>query len=124
MATIPKGRLTKKTQRHDNSVTSRPPSTGPRAGASAVGTTRMLDALTRSAGGKARNSMAMPTGVIIPPPTPCSTRNRTSWERLSAKPHRTEAPVKMATESNSIRLDPNRSPSQPAAGMNTARLTR
>ena len=55
-------------------------------------------------GGKARNSMAMPTGVIIPPPTPCSTRNRTSWERLSARPHRTEAPVKMATESRRISL--------------------
>ena len=84
----------------------------------------MLDARTRSAGGNALNSMAMPTGIIIPPPTPWRTRNRTSWERLSARPHRTEAPVKMPTARSRIRLDPKRSPNHPAAGMNTARLTR
>ena len=70
MARIPMGRFTKKTHRHDSWVTSRPPSTGPTAGATAVGTVRMLAARTRSAGGKVRNSMAMPTGVSIPPPTP------------------------------------------------------
>ena len=35
-ARIPRGRLTKKTQRHERSVTSRPPSTGPTAGATAT----------------------------------------------------------------------------------------
>ena len=38
------GRLTKNTHRQLRSVTSRPPRTGPRAGATAVGTVRMLDA--------------------------------------------------------------------------------
>ena len=57
-------------------VTIRPPSTGPSAGANMVGIIMSVDARARSAGGKARNSIAMPTGVSIPPPTPCSTRKR------------------------------------------------
>ena len=121
---MPMGRLTKNTHRHDRSVTSRPPSTGPSAGATAVGTVRMLEARTRSSGGNVRNSMAMPTGIIMPPPTPCRTRKKTNSERLSAVPHSTDAPVKTATAKSRIRLDPNRSPIHPAAGMNTARLTR
>ena len=121
---MPMGTLTKKTHRHDRVVTNSPPSTGPRAGATAVGTVRMLEARTRSSGGKVRNSMAMPTGVSMPPPTPWMTRKKTSSERLPAMPHRADAPVNRAMASRSIRLDPNRSPSQPAAGMNTARLTR
>ncbi len=94
------------------------------AGATAVGTVRMLEARTRSSGGKVRNNMAMPTGVSMPPPTPWITRKATSSGRLWASPHSTEAPVKTAMANRSTRLDPNRSPSHPAAGMNTARLTR
>ena len=123
-AAIPMGRLTKNTHRHERLVTNRPPSTGPMAGAMAVGTVRMLEARTRSLGGKVRNSMAMPTGVNIPPPTPWRTRKNTSWERLSDSPHRTEAPVNTAMAKSSTRLDPKRSPSHPAAGMKMARLTR
>ena len=112
-ASTPIGRLTKNTHRHERVVTNRPPSTGPRAGATAVGTVRMLEARTRSAGGKTRNSMAMPTGVSMPPPTPCSTRKPTSSARLSASPHSTEAPVKTAMAKRRTRLVPMRSPSQP-----------
>ena len=79
MAAMPMGRFTKKTQRQVKVVTSSPPSTGPRAGARVVGTVRMLAARTRSAGGKTRYSMAMPTGAIMPPPAPWRTRNTTSW---------------------------------------------
>jgi hypothetical protein len=121
---MPMGRLTKNTQRHDRSVTNRPPRTGPRAGATAVGTTRMLDARTRSSGGKVRYSMAMPTGVSIPPPTPWMTRKMTSSVALPARPQRTDAPVNIAMANSSTRFDPRRSPNHPAAGMKTARLTR
>ena len=44
----------------------------------AVGMTMMLEARTRSEGGNVRNSIAMPTGTISPPPAPCRTRNSTS----------------------------------------------
>ncbi len=105
-------------------MTSSPPSTGPRAGANVVGTVRMAEARIRSAGGKTRYSMAMPTGASMPPPAPCRIRKATSSPRLEASPHRAEAAVKTTMAASSTRLPPNRSPSQPEAGMNTARLTR
>ena len=97
--------------------------TGPTAGARAVGMTRMADARTRSAGGNARNSIVRPAGVMRPPPAPCRTRKATSSSRLPASPHRAEATVKSAMEPSSSRRGPIRSPSHPAAGMNSATLT-
>ncbi|MGD0605636.1 MAG: hypothetical protein ABSA53_18810 [Streptosporangiaceae bacterium] len=105
-------------------MTSRPPSTGPSAGASVVGTVKMAEALTRSSGGNTRNSMAIPTGASMPPPAPCRIRNATSSPRLDASPHAIEATVNTTMAASRTRLPPNRSPSQPDAGMNTARLTR
>jgi len=96
---------------------------GPTAGARAVGMTRIDDARTRSACGNARNSMVMPTGVMRPPPMPCSTRNATSSSRLPARPHRAEATVKIAIEPSRTWRGPSRSPSHAAAGMNSATLT-
>ena len=105
-------------------MTSSPPSTGPRAGASVVGTVRMAEALMRSSGGNTRNSIAIPTGASMPPPAPCRTRNATSSPRLDASPHSAEAAVKTAMAVSSTRLPPKRSPSQPEAGIATARATR
>jgi hypothetical protein len=105
-------------------VTSNPPTTGPSAGASVVGTVRIAAARTRSAGGKTRNSIASPTGAIIPPPAPCSTRKISSSVSDPAIPHNADAAVNTAIAASSTRLPPNRSPSQPDAEMNTARLTR
>jgi hypothetical protein len=67
---MPIGRLTQKIARQVTLSTSRPPRIGPNAGAMTVGTVRIVDARARSDGGKARNSIAVPTGVSIPPPTP------------------------------------------------------
>ena len=78
----------------------------------------------RSSGGNTRNSIAMPTGASMPPPTPWSTRNATSSPRLVAVPHSADAIVNTTIAASSTRLPPRRSPSQPEAGMNTARLTR
>src|SRR5579875_1693335 len=86
--------------------------TGPSAGASVVGTVRIADARIRSAGGKTRNSMASPTGAIMPPPIPCSTLKMSSWVSDPASPHSADAPVNTAIASSSTRLPPNRSPSQ------------
>jgi hypothetical protein len=84
----------------------------------------MADARTRSAGGNTRNSMARPTGVIRPPPTPWSTRKATSSLRLVATPHNAEATLKMTMAPSRTRRAPSRSPSHDDAGMKTARLTR
>jgi hypothetical protein len=84
----------------------------------------MLDARTRSDGGKARNSIASPTGAIIPPPTPCSTRKISNSVSDPAMPHSTDATVNTTIAVSSTRLPPNRSPSQPDAEMKMARLTR
>ena len=84
----------------------------------------MLAARTRSAGGNTRKSMAIPTGAIMPPPAPCTTRNTTSSVMFWARPQSTEPNVKTTMAARSTCLPPKRSPSQPEAGMNTARLTR
>ena len=105
-------------------MTSRPPRTGPRAGASVVGTVRIAEARIRSSGGNTRNSIAIPTGASMPPPAPCRMRNATSSPRLEASPHSAEAAVNTTMAVSRTRLPPKRSPSQPDAGMNTARLTR
>ena len=89
-----------------------------------MGTVRMAEALMRSSGGNARNSIAIPTGASMPPPAPCRIRNATSSPRLEASPHSAEAAVNTTMAVSSTRLPPKRSPSQPDAGMNTARLTR
>ena len=78
-------------------MTSHPPITGPSAGASTVGTMSTVDALARSIGGNARNSIAVPTGTSIPPPTPCRMRNATSSFRLVAAPHSIDEPVNVTS---------------------------
>ena len=66
---------------------------GPRLpGRTAPGYT-MIAAWARSAGGNARNRVAMPTGVSIPPPTPWNTRNRISCPIEVDRAHRREAGV-------------------------------
>ena len=66
----------------------------------------------------------MPTGVSIPPPTPWRIRKATSSVMLAARPHSADATVNTTIAASRTRLPPKRSPSQPEAGMNTARLTR
>ena len=106
MAAMPRGRLTKKTQRQLKLVTRRPPRTGPSAGAIVVGMVRMLAARTRSAGGKTRKSMAMPTGAIIPPPAPWKIRATTSWVMSWANPHSTEPTVNTRMATRRTRFPP------------------
>ena len=84
---MPNGTLTKKIQRHPTVSVRSPPSTGPSAGATSVGIITIVAARARSIGGKARNIIATPTGVSIPPPIPCTIRNAISWPIDWAKPH-------------------------------------
>ena len=63
---------------------SQPPRTGPRTGASTIGTP-MID-MTRPMflGPAARASIIWPTGRVMPPPIPCSTRKATSDSTFQA----------------------------------------
>ena len=84
----------------------------------------IADAFARSAPGNARESIAVPTGVIMPPPTPCAKRNATSWPIDCARPHAADAMMKIDMAKRNTRFVPKRSERKPAAGMNTARLSR
>ena len=97
---------------------------GPSAGARTVGMINTVDALARSTGGNARNNMAVPTGVNMPPPTPCNTRNATSSFRLCAWPHSADARVNIANANRNTFFVPIRSPIQPDAGIQIASESR
>jgi hypothetical protein len=101
-------------------VTNQPPNTGPSAGASTVGRMSTVDAFARSIGGNARNSIAVPTGTSIPPPTPCKTRKPTNSPKLFAWPQSADAPVNIASANRNTRRVPRRSPSHPDAGIHSA----
>ena len=117
---MPNGTLTKKIQRQPTVSVRSPPSTGPSAGATSVGIITIVAARARSIGGKARNIIATPTGVSIPPPIPCTIRNAISWPIDWAKPHIIEPITNRASAVSSTRFVPKRSPNQPLAGIQTA----
>ena len=120
---MPTGTLIQKIHRQLASVVRIPPNTGPSAGPSTPGTVSTEAARARSFGGYARKSMAEPTGVIMPPPTPWSTRKATSCSMDCAAPQRAEPIVKVARAKRNTRLVPIRSPTQPENGVHTARLS-
>ena len=68
--------------------------------------------------------MVVPTGVIMPPPIPWSMRNAMREPALQARPHRAEPAVNMASATAKVFFVPKRSPIQPEAGIQTAKLTR
>jgi hypothetical protein len=68
--------------------------------------------------------MAWPTGMIIPPPSPCSTRNTISSATDPASPHSSEPSMKAASETSQTRLAPNRSLAHPVSGITLAKASR
>src|SRR5215213_10256856 len=98
--------------------------TGPTIGPIIDGIVIQFIAETSAARGKLRSRTSLPTGVIIAPPNPCTTRIAISIGRLSAIPHSAEPPAKISTAAQNTRRAPNRSAIQPLTGMNTARLSR
>ena len=114
------GTFTKKIQCHETFVTRNPPRTGPTAGATTVGMVSTVAAAPRSFGGKARNSIAVPTGVSMPPPTPCRMRNATRDSTFHARPHRADANVNIVSANMNVFFVPKRSPIHPDAGIQTA----
>ena len=75
---MPIGMLTRKIHRHEPSVAMPPPSTGATTGAASAGQVNSAMARTRSDLPLNRSTARRPTGTIIAPPMPCSTRIATS----------------------------------------------
>ena len=74
--------------------------------------------------GTERSSTRRPTGIIIAPPMPCSTRLPTSIGSDCERPHSTEPNVNNPIAARNTLREPNLSAACPLAGMNTARLSR
>ena len=121
---MPSGMLSRNIQRHEPTVTMAPPSATAMIGAANAGHVSSAIARTRSDLSEYRNTASRPTGTIMAPPTPCSTRIATSIGRdaLAAQP--TDATVNITMAVRNTRRMPNRSAIQPVAGISTATVTR
>ena len=114
------GTLTRKIQRQDALSTISPPMTGPRIGPSSIGTPTIDITRPTRAGPAVRVRIVMPAGMIMPPPRPCTTRNRMIDSADQARPASTEPTMNIAIEPMYSRLVPNRSAAQPDSGMTVA----
>ena len=114
----------KKISRHDALSISAPPTIGPIAGASSIGTPTI--AITRPIRScpAARARIVMPTGITSPPPRPCRTRNAISDPADHASPHSSDPPANAATADMNTRRVPKRSTAQPASGITAASASR
>ena len=97
-ATTPIGALTKKIQRHVVLSRMKPPSAGPRIGASIAGTATTLITRPMRRGPAAAAIIIWPTGRIRPPPTPWMTRNTINSVAELATPQRTDPTVNRNSE--------------------------
>ena len=79
---MPSGTLIRKIHRQEAYVLRMPPSAGAITGATRAGQVRYAMALTSSDLAVVRSTTSRPTGTIIAPPTPCSTRVPVSIGRL------------------------------------------
>ena len=64
--------------------------------------------------------ISWPTGMIMPPPTPCSTRKSTSATSVLDSPHSAEPSVNSTSEVRYTRLAPKRRAAQPVTGITAA----
>ena len=122
-AATPNGTLTKKIQRQDRPEVSRPPTRGPMATARPVTAPQTPNAVPRSWPRKASASRASETANMTAPPMPCRARDSSSISVLTAKPHSTEAAVKMTRPTRYISRRPNMSARLPAVSRNAARVS-
>jgi hypothetical protein len=107
------GTLSKKTEAHEKSCRSSPPTTGPRPIPTEAVADQIAIALARSSRGKMLLTVERVAGMIIAPPTPISARSATNWPEFCANAARTLAPPNTTRPSWSARLRPKWSPSVP-----------
>ena len=119
----PTGRLIRKTQCQLAISTSQPPSGGPTRGPSKPGIVTKASTLSNSARGNARRIVRRPTGSSSAPPTPCRTRAAISHGSDGDSAHSSEPRLNSTIAQRNARWVPNRSASQPDAGMNKATVS-
>jgi hypothetical protein len=102
----------------------KPPIGGPMIGPISAGMVSHAMASTSLCLSVERTTTSRPTGVIMAPPMPCTMRATTkpASEFAKAQPFEPSTKIPIAVE-NTVRA-PNRSATQPLAGMNTASESR
>ena len=90
---MPIGRLIRKIQCQLSESISRPPRIGPKIGPSSIGTPSTAITRPIRSGPAARVRIVMPSGISMPPPSPCSTRKNVSISRVVAVAHSTDPAV-------------------------------
>src|SRR5437868_15241075 len=110
--------------RQERYVVRKPPTTGPTVGPIIAGMVIQFIAETRPDRGELRSKIRRPTGVIIAPPNPCTTRIASIIGRLDDNPHKADPAAKIAIATQKTTRVPSRSAIQPLTGMKTARLNR
>ena len=101
-----------------------PPSGGPTTGAVKAGQVRYAIMRTKCCFSVLRSTISRPTGTIMAPPMPCSTRAAVNCHNVPLAAQSTDDSVNATmAEANTVRA-PNRSVTQPLAGMNTATVSR
>jgi hypothetical protein len=103
---------------------SRPPTKGAITGAVSAGQVSRAIVRTSSPFSVTRSTLRRPTGTIIAPPTPCSTRITVSWVRSVLRAQSTEATVNTTIAPRKMWRAPKRTESQPLSGMATATVSR
>ncbi|MPN18473.1 hypothetical protein SDC9_165833 [bioreactor metagenome] len=116
----PTGTFTQKIQCQDANSTIQPPSVGPISGPTRPGIATKLIARMNCSRGNARSTASRPTGNSSAPPRPWITREATKICRLGDSAHSTEPSANKAIADMNTRRVPNRSASQPEAGISTA----
>ncbi len=89
-ATAPIGTLIKKIQCQLAASINHPPRIGPLIGPSNIGTPRTAMTRPIRSGPAARVMIVIPSGMSMPPPRPCNTRNAMSVVMSQAKLHSTD----------------------------------
>ncbi len=93
-------------------------------GAASAGQVSVAMARTRSFFSVVRKTTSRPTGTIMAPPIPCTTRAAAKLHSPVLKPHAMEARVKIATAAQNTLRAPYRSAMKPLAGRKTASVKR
>ncbi len=102
----------------------KPPTGGPITGPIRAGTVSQASEPTRSRLATLRRMTNRPTGTIIEPPIPCTTRDATISGIELDRPHRIDPVTKVRIAMRKMRRAPKRSASQPEAGMRIASASR
>jgi len=119
----PSGMLMPNAHRHEKSVVSQPPRSGPTAAMPPIVAPHTAKAMPRSRPTKVALSVDSVDGRIIAPPTPCTTRAAMSALPESASAAQTEARAKITRPSTSMRRRPNRSPIVPKTTSRAAKTS-